>query len=491
VNSTFAYIGLVVVFILIGGVFAAAEIALVSLRDSQVRTLAGQSKRGRTVAELNADPNRFLSAVQVGVTLAGFLSAAFGGATLSKELAPLLVRWGLPAGFSNAAALVLVTVAISYISLVLGELTPKRLALQRSESFALALGPMIDRVSKVSRPVIWLLSRSTDAVVRLLGGDPKAQKEQMTDEELRELVNQHETLGEEERRIVEDVFEAGDRQIREVMIPRTEVDFLDAGTPVYKAAKYALTQPHSRYPVTRGSVDDVIGFVHVRDLLDPQMSSRSVRVGELTRKTLVLPWTRPLLAALADMRRENTHLAMVADEYGGTAGIVTMEDLVEELIGDIRDEYDIEEPETTRLRGGDVEVDGLLNLDDFEDETGVELPEGPYETVAGYIVAQLGRLPDVGDAVDFEDVRLVVRELEGRRVSRVLLSTAGPHTTGPETSVAGEAEDAGADPAGDRAKDAGAARADGHPETDGLTDHADGPAETPLDDGSRKADRAS
>jgi putative hemolysin len=430
VNGTLANIGLVVVFVLVGGVFAAAEIALVSLRDSQVRGLAQQSKRGRTVADLNEDPNRFLSAVQVGVTLMGFLSAAFGGATLSDDLAPVLTSWGLPERFAPAVALVLVTIAISYLSLVLGELVPKRLALQRSEAFALALGPMIDRISKVSRPVIWLLSVSTDAVVRLLGGDPRAQKEQMSDEELRELVNQHETLGEEERRIVEDVFEAGDRQIREVLIPRTEVDFLDASTPVYKAAKYALTQPHSRYPVTRGSVDDVIGFVHVRDLLDPEMSGRSVRVGELARQTLVLPWTRPILAALADMRREGSHLAMVADEYGGTAGIVTMEDLVEELVGDIRDEYDVEEAETTRHGGGDLEVDGLLNLDSFEDETGVELPEGPYETVAGFIMAELGRLPAPGDAVDYEQVRLVVRELEGRRVSRVLVTTAVPPPPG-------------------------------------------------------------
>jgi putative hemolysin len=415
-------IALVVVFVLIGGVFAAAEIALVSLRDSQVRALSGRSKRGRTVADLNADPNRFLSAVQVGVTLAGFLSAAFGGATLSDDLAPVLVRAGVPEGAAAPLALVLVTIAISYLSLVFGELVPKRLALQRSEAFALALGPMIDRVSKVSRPVIWLLSVSTNAVVRLLGGDPGAQKEQMSDEELRELVNQHETLGEEERRIVEDVFEAGDRQIREVMIPRTEVDFLDAATPVYKAAKHALSQPHSRYPVIRGSVDDVIGFVHVRDLLDPGLAGRSVRVGELTRQTLVLPWTRPLLAALADMRREGTHLAMVADEYGGTAGIVTMEDLVEELVGDIRDEYDVHGSETTHHHGGDVEVEGLLNLDDFEDETGVALPEGPYETVGGFLMAALGRLPSVDDRVDLEGVRLMVLEMEGRRASRVLVS---------------------------------------------------------------------
>ena len=172
----------------------------------------------------------------------------------------------------------------------------------------------------------------------------------------------------------------------------------------------------------RGSADDVIGFVHVRDLLDPEMANRSMRVGELARQILVLPWTRPLLAALADMRREGMHLAIVADEYGGTAGIVTMEDLVEELIGDIKDEYDVDEAETTVRRGGDVEVDGLLNLDDFEDETGLELPEGPYETVSGFLMARLGRLPQVDDWVDYAERRLRVREIEGRRVGRVLVT---------------------------------------------------------------------
>jgi putative hemolysin len=354
------------------------------------------------------------------------MSAAFGGATLAGDLEPVLVGWGLPEGPAGPIALVLVTVVISYLSLVFGELAPKRLALQRAEGFALALGPMIDKVSKVSRPVIWVLSMSTNAVVRLLGGDPNAKSEQMSGEELRELVNTHETLGEEERRIVEDVFEAGDRQIREVMIPRTEVDFIDANTPVFKAARDALSQPHSRYPVIRGSADDVIGFVHVRDLLDPDMSGRSVRVGELVRNALVLPWTRQILAALADMRREGSHLAIVADEYGGTAGIVTMEDLVEELVGDIKDEYDVDEGETTRHRGGDIEVDGLLNLDDFEDETGIELPDGPYETVAGFIMATLGRLPVEGDTVDFDGHRIVVRDVENRRVGRVLVTVVTP-----------------------------------------------------------------
>ncbi len=418
-NGTFASIGLVVLFVALGSVFVLAETALVSLRDSQARALGDKSRRGEVVAALNKDPNRFLASVQVGVTLSGFLSAAFGGATLAGDLAPVLVRAGLAERFADAVALVLVTLAISYVSLVFGELAPKRIALQRAETVSLALGPMIDWISRVSRPVIWVLSASTNIVVRMLGADPNAQREEISDEELRDLVGSHEALGEEERRILEDVFEAGDRQIREVMVPRTDVEFLDASTPVYKAARQALSQPHSRYPVIRGSADDVIGFVHVRDLLDPDMVGRSVRVGEITRDLLTLPWTRPLLAALTDMRREGIHMAMVADEYGGTAGIVTLEDLVEELVGDIRDEYDVDETETTRHLSGDVEVDGLLNLDDFEDETGLELPEGHYETVAGFLMSELGRIPVPGDAVDFGERRITVLVVDGRRVSRV------------------------------------------------------------------------
>ena len=423
-SGTWVSVLLVLLFVICGSIFVLAETALVSLRDAQARALADKGRRGRIVAELNEDPNRFLAAVQVGVTLFGFLSAAFGGATLANDLAPVLERLGVAPRFSGTLALVVVTLLISYVSLVIGELVPKRIALQRAESVSQALGPTIDRISKLSRPVIWLLSVSTNLVVRLFGVDPHAQRGQISDEELRELVGSHEALGEEERRIVEDVFEAGDRQIREVMVPRTEVDFLDASTPVYKAAREALTKPHSRYPVIRGSSDDVIGFVHVRDLLDPEMSGRSVRLSEMTRDILTLPWTRPILAALTDMRREGIHMALVADEYGGTAGIVTMEDLVEELIGDIRDEYDLDQIETTRHVSGDVEVDGLLNLDDFEDETGIELPEGPYETVAGYLMAELGRIPHEGDEVEYVGHRITVLSVDGRRVSRVRVTVA-------------------------------------------------------------------
>ncbi len=422
VSGTFRDIALVLVFILFGSFFVIAEMALISLRDAQAKALQGSGRRGDTVAKLNSDPNRFLAAVQVGVTLFGFLSAAFGGARLAGRLAPTLRDLNVPA--PETTALVLITLVISYVSLVIGELVPKRLALQRAEFFSLIVAPTVDRIAKLARPVIWMLSVSTNLVVRLLGGDPKMQRERITDAEIRELVSGSETLGAEERQIVEDVFEAGDRQIREVMVPRTEVAFIDAATPAYKAARFALQHPHSRYPVIRDSSDDVVGFVHVRDLLNPDLSSRSVRVKEIARDVLMLPATRQILSALTDMRREGAHVAIVVDEYGGTAGIITLEDLVEELIGDIKDEYDVDEPETTRSLTGELEVDGLLNLDDFEDETGLVLPDGPYETVAGYIVQQLGHVPGVGESAVFDHYTLTVTELDARRVARVRVAAA-------------------------------------------------------------------
>lgn len=436
-------VALVLLFILLGGVFAGTEIALVSLRESQLGRLGERGRRGQRVAELAGNPNRFLGAVQIGVTVAGFFSAAFGATTLADDVSPGLVALGIPESVADPVTLVVITLAIAFVSLVLGELVPKRIALQRSEGVSLVVAPLLDRFATLMRPVLWLMSKATDLVVRLLGGDPQVQREQITSEELRALVSGHEALSEEERQIVEDVFGAGDRQVREVMLPRTEVDFLDAGMPADQAAEQAILMPHSRYPVVRGSADDVVGFVHVRDLYAPEMNNRSVRVGEITRNVIVLPGTKRILPALSEMRRAGGHLAIVVDEYGGTAGIVTLEDLVEELVGDIRDEYDVAEESRIPTAAGDqTRVDGLLNLDDFADETGVQLPEGPYETVAGFVVASLGRMPRVGDTVEVEGGRLEVMALDGRRASliRVLIPSRAELT---ESSGSSESSDSG------------------------------------------------
>jgi putative hemolysin len=429
VSDLWVNIVLVLFFILLGSFFAAAEIALVSLRESQVERLSQRGRRGRTLASLVRDPNRFLAAVQVGVTLAGFISAGFGASQIAPALVPRLESWGLSEGWASAISFIGVTIVIAYISLVIGELVPKRIALQRAESTALILAGPVELLARITRPFIWLLSISTNALVRLLGGNPHSGKEQITGEELRDIVAATEELTAEERALIDDVFDAGDRELREVMLPRTEVAFLDASTPVHDAILEVSDAPHSRYPVIRGSADDVMGVVHIRDLLTPDIDRLTRRVGDLARETAFFPGTKQVIPALTEMRRLRQHLAIVVDEYGGTAGIVTLEDLVEELVGDIRDEYD------TETSGPRADVDGLLNLEDFTDETGVELPDGPYETVAGFVVSQLGELPTVGATVEVDGHILTVTELDGRRVARI---SVVPVPDGP--GAAGDAE---------------------------------------------------
>jgi putative hemolysin len=421
VSDVWLSIVMVVVFVLIGGVFSGAEIALVSLREGQVRAMADQGRRGQAVQKLLSDPNQFLAAVQVGVTFAGFFSAAFGASTLSRPLADWLVNRGVSEGLAGTLGLVLVTIAISYLSLVVGELTPKRLALQRAEGFSLLVAAPLNALAKLSRPVIWLLSKSTNVLVRLLGGDPKVSGEAISQEELRDLVAAHESLSSDERRLIDEVFRAGEREVREVMTPRTEVAFLDASMTASRAAKQVADSNWSRFPVVGSDQDDVVGFVHVRDLFLPNHpAGRAATVGDLAREVKRLPGTAGVLTALSEMRRENHHLAIVVDEYGGTDGIVTLEDLIEEVIGEIYDEYDEEvAPDGKQLPGGPREVDGLLNLDDFTEATGMELPEGPYETAAGYVLAELGRLPEVGDTIEVQGRTIEVLELDGRRIARI------------------------------------------------------------------------
>ena len=438
--STWANIALIFLFIVVGGVFAAAEMALVSLRDSQVKQMSGRGKRGQALASLAGNPNRFLSAVQIGVTLSGFLSAAFGGATLARDLAPVLTGWGVPGPVASTLALVLVTVAISYFSIVLGELTAKRLAMQRAEGFALALAPLVNVIATLTRPVIWFLGASTDVAVKLLGGDPEVGREEVTDEELLAMVHSSVTLGDEERKIEDEVFAAGQVSLREAMVPRTEVDFLSGDTPAHRAIHEVGERAHSRYPVAGSDLDDILGFVHIRDLFDLDHAGRNAPVRQLVRPVMSRPESVRILHALKAMQNGNDHLVIVRDEYGGTAGIVTLEDLVEELIGDITDEFDVVEPDNGVA--GTNELDGLQTIEEFAEHFGHRLDDGPYDTVAGYVMARLGRLPQVGDelvaslevvadpGLPREDFVFRVVELDGRRASRITLTRAAAASAG-------------------------------------------------------------
>jgi putative hemolysin len=423
ISSLLGDLGIVALLIAVGGLFVAAEIALISLRESQIKQIALKGKRGAKVAHLASNPNRLLGAVQIGVTFCGFLSAALGAERLGQYVIPWLEDLGLSTSAARAVSLVGLTLVIAYFSLVFGELVPKRLALSRTEPIALTFAGLIDVTAKLFRPIIWLLSHSTNFVVRIFGIDPNEQRSAMSEEELLDLVAGHAALTDEERDIVEEVFNASERQIHEVMVPRTEVDFFDASLTVGKAINLAIDKAHSRYPVVRGSTDEVIGFIHVRDLLDTTLVSTGGKIQELVRNVMFLPGTKGVLPALTEMRNQRQHLAIVLDEYGGTDGIVTLEDLVECLIGDIRDEYDGDEEEITlETRTGDFEVDGLVSIEDLLDDSGIEIPEGPYETASGFVMHFLGRIPVVGDVVKVNGIRIAVLTMEGKRAGRLLIS---------------------------------------------------------------------
>lgn len=422
-SSLFTSIGLIAALIVLGAIFVAAEIALVSLRESQIKQIATRGKRGAKVASVASNPNRLLATLQVGVTVTGFLSAALGADRLGDHFIPWLESRGLSGDSASTASLIGLTFVIAYFSLVFGELVPKRVALYRTEQIAMYSAGFIDIVAKIFRPVIWVLSHSTSLVVRLFGIDPKEQRSQISEEELLDLVAGHAALTDEERDIVEEVFNASERQVHEVMVPRTEVDFMDASLTVGKAISLAIEKSHSRYPVVRGSSDEVVGFIHVRDLLDTSLANNNAKIQELARNIMYLPGTKAILPALTEMRNQRQHLAIVLDEYGGTDGIVTLEDLVETLIGDIRDEYDTDEEEISQeSRTGDFEVDGLISLEDLMEETGIELPEGPYETASGFVMNFLGRIPVVNDVVGVNGVRITVLSMEGKRAGRLLIS---------------------------------------------------------------------
>ena len=413
-NDLALNIALVVVFVLVGGVFAATEMALVTLRESQINAIAARGKRGQKVAGLARNPNTFLSAVQIGVTVAGFASAAYGATSIAPSVAPLIESWGADPGLALTIATLILTLLIAYLSLVLGELVPKRLAIQRNAQFAYVVAPVLDGFAKVMRPVIWLLSVSTNALVRLLGGDPHKTGEEMTDEEVRDIVASHEGLPEDERRILEDVLSLRERQLSEVMRPRPDVTSLDDSSTIGEAISAVHELPFSRYPVADTSIDDIVGFVHVRDLFEAAADA-AAPLSSIVRPIPYFPSTARVLPTLTKMRAEGHQIAVVVDEYGGTDGIVTLEDLVEEVVGEIFDEYD----DAVAPVGDREIIDGRLNLQDFSEATGITLPRGASDTVAGFVTEQLGRLAVVGDTIDVDGATIQVTAMDRRRIAEV------------------------------------------------------------------------
>ncbi|BDR52132.1 membrane protein [Bombiscardovia nodaiensis] len=442
---------LVFVFLVIGAVFSCTELALVSLRGSQLDQMEQEDARGARVAKIARDPNTFLSTVQIGVTLSGFLSASFGESSISPAIVPLVEGWGVPARVAAPLTTIVLTLIISYCSIVISEMVPKRIAMQRTEQIARAAVPAVDTFAKICRPVIWAIGKSTNSIVRLLGFDPNETESEVSDKELRVLVSSNTNLSKDERTILDDVFDASETSVAEVMRPRADVVFISGDTGLKEAADFVRDEPYSRYPVTGRNFDDVLGFVHVRDLLDVR-DPKARTVADVTRPGISLPGTSKLLPSLEQLRKKGIHLAVVIDEYGGTDGIVTLEDMTEELVGDIRDEYDLPEekggarPDRTAFVDGVATIEGGMTIEDFADVTGIELEDGPYETVAGYFLAHTGKLGEVGDVLHSDDgYDMVVTQVDGRRIEtlQVRKHEADAADQKSETSQASQTEDTG------------------------------------------------
>jgi len=418
-DSIWLQLLLVGFLIVLNACFAGAEMALVTLREGQLQRLEEASRRGALVARLARDPGRFLATIQVGITLAGFLASAAAAVSLSAPVEELLEPIG---GAAAPVSVVIVTLVLAYLTLVFGELAPKRVAMQNAETWALRLARPLSYLSSLTRPIVWLLSKTSDVAVRLLGGDPSLQREEVTEEEIRDLVSIQSTFTDDQRQIMHGAFEIADRALAAVLVPRREVFVLDAAWSCDEALHQLARSGHSRAPVADGArLDQATGVVHLRSLLGGGDAPVASRVTEAP----VLPEMARVLHALSELRNARAQMALVVDEHGGAAGIITVEDLVEELVGEIYDETDRDVAAVIHEADGRMVLPGRFPIHDLPG-LGIELPEGPYATVAGLVLAGLGRIPEAGDEIDVEGWRLEVRRMHGRAVTEVAAQPLAP-----------------------------------------------------------------
>jgi putative hemolysin len=419
VSDVWPELGLVLVLVVLNAAFAGSEMALVSLRESQLQQLETRGHRGRALVALARDPNRFLATIQIGITLAGFLASAAAAVSLAE---PLEEPLGVLGGAARLVSIVVVTLLLSYVTLVFGELAPKRIAMQRAEGWGLHAARPLSVVATVTRPAVWVLSRSTDLAVRLLGGDPDLHGDPVTEDELRDMVASQPGLTEQHRTILAGAFEIAGRTLLEIVQPRGDVFVLPPEMPCDDGLLALVGSRHTRAPVARdGNLDEFLGIVHLRDLVDSGVAT----VGELIQPASALPETAKVLDALRTMQAGRHQMAIVVNEHGGTEGIVTVEDLLEELVGEIYDETDQDvlgvrhEPDGAMVLPGRFPVHDLVDID-------VVLPGGPYATVAGLVLDRLGFIPEQpGDSVVVDGWRLDVVAVDGRAITQVRLRATG------------------------------------------------------------------
>jgi putative hemolysin len=408
---------IIVLLVLANAIFVAAEYALVTARRSRLEERAERGRRGaRTALRLMDEPVRFISTVQVGITVSAILLGAIGEPLLSDFFEPPI---------STTVSFLISFAILTYLSVVLGELVPKAVALQMAERLAMTLAIPLDWLARIAYPLVWLLDKSANIVLRLLRVKPApAGMIAYTREDIRHSVAAAEDVGEleqAEEEMLYKVFDFASKEVAAVKVPRPDVVAISVDMPPEEALATVVDSPYTRYPVIRHSLDEIVGVLHVRDLFAAMhdLGIAAVRLDSIARPAYVVPETKDLAALLADFRREKQHMAIVVDEYGVVDGIVTLEDVLEEIVGEIEDEFDLPDTSVERIDENTVRIDGSYTIDDFNEAFGTSLEPDGFHTMAGLVFGRLGRAPEVQDSVNANGVRLTVLEVEGSRIVRL------------------------------------------------------------------------
>lgn len=421
---------ILLVLILVNAFFAMSELAIISLNDNKIDKMAEDgNKKAKKIVKLTENSSKFLSTIQIGVTLAGFLTSASASTTFASMITNALrgtaVYNALGEGLINGIAVVIVTIIMSYFSLVLGELVPKKIAMQVPEKISFKIVDILLFFSKLFAPLVKILSVSTNAVVRLLGFNPHADEETVTEEEIRMMVDvggEKGVIEDVQKEMINNIFEFDDLDAGDIMTHRTDMVAVEVGDDLSEVVDTAVSEGYSRIPVYEDDQDNIIGIVYVKDLLayvGKKMPAKSLR--DIMRTPMYVPESKICGDLFKEMTEKRTQMAVVVDEYGGTAGIVTLEDIVEAIVGNIQDEYDDEDEEISKINETTFTIDGMTNLEEVAELTGTELPEGSYDTVAGFIIKELGLLPEEGKTyeVNYKNLKLTVLSVDERRIDKV------------------------------------------------------------------------
>jgi CBS domain containing-hemolysin-like protein len=433
---TFLELLAVAALILANGFFVAAEYGLVTARRTRIRELEEEGHRSaRAVLRITGEPPRFIAAMQLGVTLTSLGIGALGEPVLANLFDPVL---------ATVLAIVFAFLIITFLHVVIGELVPKGVALKYSERTALAVSAPVRGFFVLFGPLIWILQRTTEWILRALGMEPPgAEGDVHSEAELKMLLDRskrHGEIEEEEQEMLYNVFDFADKEAADVMVPRPEVVALSIDLPPEEALGAVMESPYTRYPVYRGSLDEIVGILHVRDLFSALMDRgiAEVDLEAILRDAYVVPETKDLASLLAEFRAKNLHMSIVLDEYGAMEGIVTLEDLLEEIVGEIEDEFDLPDVSIERIDERTVRINGTFPIEDFKQQLGTDLPHEDYHTVAGFVFGQLGRAAEPGDQVEHENVRFEVDEVEGGRIQRLTVTILEPEPEEQEALAAEE-----------------------------------------------------